>query len=128
MSFTLRRAAADTGLRRDLFSKRIACDRGERSRDHLHLLNWVTLVSRSLGSRASPKIVRVGIIGGGGARDEWLKVGWMMGGRRTCGMARLVKRHTTGQNSFNTPGFFSHLAELKQKNLAHTIYYYFPPT
>lgn len=92
----------------------------------------VTSVSRSLGSLASPKIVRVGIVGGGGGRGSWVHVGWGMAGRTTCRMARLGKRHTTGRNSFNTPGFFSHPAQLKQNNLPDgqqvTIYYRFPPT
>lgn len=107
MSFTLRRAAADTGLRRDLLQKdslwqgRLEEKRG----DHLHLLNWVTLVSRSLGSRASPKIVTVGIVSGEGGRDEWLKVGW----------------------TASTPaGFFSHPAEPEEEEPSRwtTSYYY----
>lgn len=68
---------------------------GEKQGDQLHLLNWGTLVSRSLGSRASPKWARVGIVGGEGGRDEWLKVGWML-------------QH---------PWFVLAPAELKQKNL-----------
>ena len=99
---------------------------GEREGDHLHLLNWVTCLLRSLGSLASPKIVRLGVVAGGGGWGGWLYVVGD-GGRTTCGMVRLVKRPlkidqvglqtTTGGNSFSTPGFFSHLAELKKKNL-----------
>lgn len=46
MSFTLRRAAADTGLRRD-FSKRIACDRAVWASDFGVEVARVTCVSQN---------------------------------------------------------------------------------